>query len=86
MQARFRRREFVKASVLGAAGVVILKDSRSVAAYAANGKLNLALIGVCAQGEANMNGVAGENLIALCHACHEAVHQHRIEIGRDTLT
>ena len=64
MQVRLGRREFVKASVLGAAGVVILKGS--LATYAANEKLNLALIGVCAQGEANMNGVAGENLIALC--------------------
>jgi hypothetical protein len=64
MQVRLGRREFVKTSLLGAAGVVILKGP--VATYAANEKLNLALIGVCAQGEANMNGVASENLIALC--------------------
>ena len=26
------------------------------------------------------------NLVSLCHACHEGVHQHRVEIGPETLT
>jgi hypothetical protein len=52
--------------MLGAAGLVILKDSGSAGAYRANEKLNLAIIGACGQGESNAAAVAGENLVALC--------------------
>ena len=65
MRTNFGRRKFIKTSIAGAAGMVILKDSRSVGAYLANEKLNIAMIGVCGQGESNTGGVAGENLVAL---------------------
>jgi hypothetical protein len=68
MRTSIGRRTFIKTSIAGAAGIVILKESRSVAAYPANEKLNLALIGVCGQGESNMGNVAGENIVALCDA------------------
>ena len=68
MRTNFGRRKFIKTSIAGAAGMVILKDSRSVGAYLANEKLNIAMIGVCGQGESNTGGVAGENLVALCDA------------------
>ena len=51
---------------LAAAGIVILKDSRSVAAYAANEKLSIGIIGACGQGGSNTKNVASENLVALC--------------------
>ena len=35
-------------------------------AKAANEKLNIALIGIGGRGAANLNGVAGENIVALC--------------------
>ena len=66
MQAHFGRRKLLRASMLGAAGVVILKDSRSVAAYRANEKLGVGIVGACGQGEGNTAAVAGENLVALC--------------------
>jgi hypothetical protein len=53
MRTAFGRRKFIKTSIVGAAGMVILKDSRSVGAYFANEKLNIASIGVCGQGESN---------------------------------
>jgi predicted dehydrogenase len=68
MPAHLNRRKFIQASALGAAGIVILKNSRSVAAYAANEKLHIASIGCCGQGEANLGGLGGENIVALCDA------------------
>ncbi len=66
MSTRYNRRDFVKAATLGAAGLTVLGDSRSVGAYQANQKLDIAIIGACGQGESNTNAVAGENLVALC--------------------
>jgi len=66
MQTRFDRRKFIQASVLGTAGFVILKDSRSARAYQANDKLRIAIVGACGQGGSNVGNVAGENLVALC--------------------
>ena len=60
------RRQFLRASAAAAAGIVILKDSRSVAAYAANEKLSIGIIGACGQGGSNTKNVASENLVALC--------------------
>lgn len=66
MPTYFDRRKFLQASVLGAAGFVILKDSRSARAYQANDKLRIAIVGACGQGGSNTGAVAGENLVALC--------------------
>ena len=66
MQSRLGRRRFLEASLAGAAGLVILQDSRSARAYHANEKLNIAIIGACGQGGSNTAAVAGENLVALC--------------------
>lgn len=66
MRTHFHRRGFLKSSLLGTAGLVILKDARSARAYQANDKLSLAIIGACGQGGSNTNAVAGENLVALC--------------------
>ena len=68
MRTVFGRRKFIKTSIVGAAGIVMLKDSRSVGAYFANEKLNIASIGVCGQGESNLGAVGGENIVALCDA------------------
>jgi hypothetical protein len=66
MASHLGRRQFLKTSTLGTAGLVILKESRSVGAYLANEKLNIAIVGACGQGEGNTGGVSGENLVALC--------------------
>ena len=62
MRTQFNRRSFIKASAFGSAGLLVLRDSRSVGAYHANEKLNIAIIGACGQGESNTMNVAGENL------------------------
>lgn len=59
MPTRFDRRRFIQSSVLGAAGIVILKNSRSARAYQANDKLRIAVVGACGQGGSNA-GTVGE--------------------------
>ena len=49
--SRQTRRGFLRDAALGGAGLVILSDSRSARAYAANDKLNVALIGVGGRGK-----------------------------------
>jgi predicted dehydrogenase len=66
MQTVFGRRKFIKTSIVGAAGIVILKDSRSVGAYPANEKLRIAGIGIGGQGGADLRNLSGENIVALC--------------------
>jgi hypothetical protein len=66
MQTQFTRRKFIQTSMLGTAGMVILKDSRSARAYQANEKLRIAIVGACGQGGSNTDNVAGEQLVALC--------------------
>ena len=66
MPTHSNRRQFLGASATAAAGLVILKDSRSVGAYPANEKLSIGIIGACGQGGSNARNVAGENLVALC--------------------
>ncbi|MGB2824180.1 MAG: Gfo/Idh/MocA family oxidoreductase, partial [Phycisphaerae bacterium] len=67
MHAHINRRRFLRASAAGAAGLIILKDSRSVSAFAANEKLNIAGIGVGGQGGSNISNVGKDsNIVALC--------------------
>jgi hypothetical protein len=66
VRTNFHRRSFLKTSLLGTVGLVILKDARSARAYQANEKLAIAIIGACGQGGSNTNAVANENLVALC--------------------
>jgi hypothetical protein len=67
MSTRVNRRAFLKHSAAGA-GLVILTGSASIRAYAANSKLNTALIGVGGQGGAGHGMASGENVVALCDA------------------
>ncbi|NQT37894.1 MAG: Gfo/Idh/MocA family oxidoreductase [Planctomycetes bacterium] len=59
------RREMLKTSAALGAGVW-LGTAAKVNATSANEKLNVACIGVGGQGGANVNGVAGENVVAVC--------------------
>jgi predicted dehydrogenase len=67
MNAKFNRRHFLKTTSAGAAAVsagvwngVALADSK-----AANGKLNIACIGTANRAAADINGVKGEEIVAL---------------------
>lgn len=60
------RREFARQSAL--AGITICLSSRtSIArAYGANERLDIGVVGVANRGGANLDGVASENIVALC--------------------
>ncbi len=62
---RTNRRDFLKTSAVLGAGVYF-GVARGGRAVSANEKLNVACIGVGGRGGANVNGVAGENIVAVC--------------------
>ncbi len=68
MQNMRSRRSFLRTSTLSAAAALLLPRPRLAFAYEANGKLNVAGIGVGGQGRWDIDNVAklGENLVALC--------------------
>jgi len=66
MSARPNRRAFLKRAALGAAGLTLLRDSRSAFGYQANEKLDIACVGVGGQGGGNTGAMGGENIVALC--------------------
>ena len=63
------RREFLKQALLAgtalAAPLAVCAKPQAVAGKRGD-KLNLAVIGVAGRGGSNLNGVAGENIVALC--------------------
>jgi predicted dehydrogenase len=60
------RRTFLKSSAAFGAGLTILKSGILRAGNSPNEKLNVAVIGVRGRGGSNLNGVKGENIVALC--------------------
>jgi predicted dehydrogenase len=62
------RRNFFEKSALATAGAVLLGPRlvRAAATTQANSKLNLGVIGVAGRGGDNLNGVASQNIVALC--------------------
>jgi hypothetical protein len=68
MPLRQTRRNFLRGTALGGAGLVILSNSRSARGYAANEKLNIALVGLAGRGSWFVETIPriGENVTALC--------------------
>lgn len=66
MRQQVTRRTFLTNMALTGTGLVILSNSRSLRGTPANSKLNIAGIGVGGRGAADINGVADQNLLALC--------------------
>jgi len=66
MQRKLTRRTFLRNAAWAGSGLVILSDSRLVRGTSANSKLNIAGIGIGGRGAADIEGVASENLVALC--------------------
>ncbi|MBM4027960.1 MAG: Gfo/Idh/MocA family oxidoreductase [Planctomycetes bacterium] len=67
MTARITRRTLLKDTTVGTVGLVLLKDSRSARTYAANNRVNLALVGVAGRGSwfsDTMPKLA--NIVAMC--------------------
>lgn len=64
---RTTRRNFLRQATLGGAGLVVLANSRSARAYAANEKLNIALIGVGGRGKWYVDVIPRQaNVVAFC--------------------
>ena len=66
MKNKIDRRTFLKQSASIGAGLTIVKSGVLKAGQSPNGKLNIAVIGVGGRGGANLGGVKGENIVALC--------------------
>src|SRR5690349_11785866 len=68
MKRCFTRRGFLRASTLSTAALLVLPDRRLAFGYPANGKLNVAGIGVGGQGRGDLDNISnvGENVVALC--------------------
>lgn len=66
MQRKLTRRTFLRNAAWAGSSLVILSNSRLVRGTSANSKLNIAGIGIGGRGAANIEGVASENLVALC--------------------
>jgi len=64
MTQRITRRSFLKRSAC--AGALIIVGPGAARTYAANEKLNAALIGVSGRGEAHVGSCARENFVAMC--------------------
>ena len=62
------RRQFIRGSTLAGAGFWLGGQRMAAAArrVSPNEKLNIGVVGVAHRGEANLSGVAGENIVALC--------------------
>ncbi len=74
MKSRTTRRNFLRSSLAGGAGVLLLRDSKAAFGYQANDKLNVAAIGIGGMGRGNVMNLSGENVVALCdvHDGHAA--------------
>ena len=60
MSTQITRRRFVQQ------GVFTILAAGSARTYAANERLDIGIVGVANRAKANLNGVAGENIVALC--------------------
>jgi predicted dehydrogenase len=62
------RRGFLQGATLGGIGLALGagRTARAARRLAANEKLNIGIVGVAHRGAANLQGVAGENIVALC--------------------
>ncbi len=60
------RRKFIKSTTIAAAAPLILTKTRLFGADAPSNKLNIALIGAHGRGQAHWDGLATQNIVALC--------------------
>jgi predicted dehydrogenase len=66
MNITLSRRCFLKQTALAATSACLLRQPAIARALSANDKLNLGIIGVANRGGANLDGVASQNIVALC--------------------
>ena len=66
MKRVIKRRTFLKQAAVAGAGVMVLRSGLLAAGKSPGDKLNIAVIGCGGRGGANLGGVRGENIVALC--------------------
>jgi predicted dehydrogenase len=67
MKTSITRRQFIKSSIAGSAGLILLTRNGGPHALAASDRLNIAVIGCGGRGAEDLRGVAVEdNIVALC--------------------
>lgn len=66
MKNNLNRRQFLQQTALSAAGLCFAGCQTAPRKLSANEKLNIGVIGVANRGNADLNGVASENIVALC--------------------
>jgi len=66
MAKTIQRREFLKTAAAAGAGLMVLPSRTVFGADSANNKLNIALIGAWGRGMAHYDGLAKENVVAIC--------------------
>ncbi len=67
MANRISRRRFLAGSIGTAGGLILLSDSRSIRCYAANSKINVALVGLSGRGSWFVETMPNmSNIVALC--------------------
>jgi hypothetical protein len=85
MNGRITRRGFLRGTAAGAAGWLILRDSRTAFGYAANEKLNVALVGVGGRGTWFVDTIPRMEQVAVVCDVHDAkitnAFQHWKEFG-----
>jgi len=74
MKSATTRRTFLRSSLFGGAGVLLVRSSKTAFGYQANDKLNIAAVGIGGMGRGNVSNVSGEAVVALCdvHESHAA--------------
>ena len=66
MPKRFTRREMLRNSAIAGVGSCLYLQGSSAKAASSNDKLDIACVGLGNQGNANLQKVAGQNIVALC--------------------
>ena len=66
MNGQANRRDFLKRTTLAGAGALVVGSRVLASGESPNEKLNIGIVGVAGRGGGNTNGVASENIVALC--------------------
>lgn len=66
MAEKWSRRRLLQAGALAGGGLILSSRKGFARTYQANDKLNIAVVGVAGRGGDNLNGVQGQNIVALC--------------------
>ena len=73
MRSKTTRRTFLRNSILGGTGLLVLRDSTTAFGFQANDKLHVASVGVAGMGWGDLSNTSSENIVALAMAIATAI-------------